>query len=128
MNTSETSLYERVGGEEGINRLVNSFYAKVLVDGNLADFFNNTPVERLKNMQKEFFSVALGGPVDYSGMRLSHAHRGRGIRVEHFKRFVDHLLETLSDFDLTEDERYKIISDINCFVEDIADDSAAPIG
>ena len=114
--------------EEGITRLVDSFYARVLADENLTDFFGNTPIDRLKNMQKEFFSVALGGPIEYSGLSLSHAHQGRGIESIHFRKFVDHLFETLAEFNLTEEDRYQIISDINRFVEDITDDSAAPIG
>lgn len=127
MNTENISLYERVGGEEGIDRLVNIFYARVLADKNLADFFSNTSIDRLKKMQKEFFSVALGGPIEYSDMDLSRAHQGKGIRVKHFRGFVDHLIKTLSEFDLSEDEINQIISEINTYVTDIADDSEAPL-
>ena len=127
MASNKTTLYDRVGGDEGIARLVNSFYARVLDDNELAEFFSNTPIDQLKKMQKEFFTLALGGSVEYSGLSLSHAHQGRGIRTVHFKSFVNHLLETLSEFNLTEEESYQIITDINRYVEDIADDSAAPI-
>lgn len=127
MVSEKLSLYERVGGEAGIERLVNAFYARVLADEKLASFFSNTSMEPLKNMQKEFFSVALGGPIQYSDMDLSRAHQGRGIRVAHFKDFVEHLIKTLSEFDLSEDEVNQIISDINTYVSDIADDSEAPL-
>lgn len=127
MATEITSLYERVGGEEGIERLVNSFYERVLDDEELSGFFKNTHIDRLKKMQKEFFSVALGGPIEYSDMDLTRAHQGRGIRVMHYKRFVDHLIETLSEFDLDENEINEIISEINTYVADIAEDSAAPL-
>ena len=127
MVTENISLYERVGGEEGIDRLVNIFYSKVLADKNLVDFFSNTSIERLKKMQKEFFSVALGGPIEYSDMDLSRAHQGKGIRVMHFKGFVDHLIDTLSEFDISEDEINQVISEINTYVTDIADDSEAPL-
>ena len=127
MTTIKVTLYDRVGGEEGIARLVNSFYAKVLDDKDLVGFFSNTPIDQLKKMQKEFFTLALGGPIEYSGLSLSHAHQGRGIRAVHFKGFVNHLLETLSEFELSEDEQYQIITDINRYVDDIAEDSAAPL-
>ena len=127
MAKENISLYERVGGEPGIARLVNSFYARVLDDKNLADFFSNTHIDRLKNMQKEFFSVALGGPIEYSDMDLTRAHQGRGIRVMHFRGFVDHLIDTLSEFNLDENEINHVIAQINTYVSDIADDSDAPL-
>ena len=127
MDNKNSSLYERVGGEEGISLLVNSFYAKVLDDKELAKFFSSTHIDQLKNMQKEFFSLALGGPSKYSGLDLSHAHQGRAIQTVHFKSFVNHLFDTLSEFELTENERYQIIAEINRYVDDIADDSAAPL-
>ncbi len=127
MSSEKMSLYERVGGEDGIERLVNIFYSKVLADEKLAGFFSNTSIDRLKNMQKEFFSVALGGPIEYSDMDLSRSHQGRGIRVMHFKGFVDHLIETLSEFDLSDDDINQVITEINTYVTDIADDSEAPL-
>jgi len=78
-------------------------------------------MERLKKMQKEFFGIALGGPSEYSDFQLSHAHQGRDIKTSHFSKFVDILFLTLSDYDLTEEERYKIITHINTYVYDIVD-------
>ncbi len=124
---NEKTLYEKVGGEPAIIQLVDSFYDRVLNDKTLVDFFKNTPMHQLKNMQKEFFTIALGGPGEYSGLNLSHAHQGRGINAKHFRAFVGHLLDTLSESNLTEEERYQIISDINHYVEDVTDDSAAPL-
>ena len=124
----DITLYEKIGGENAVLRLVDSFYDRVLADENLSEFFKNTPMQRLKQMQKEFFTIALGGPETYSGLSLSHAHQGKGIYAKHFKAFVDHLLATLSEFNLSEDERYQIISDVNHYVGDVTDDSAAPIG
>jgi len=124
---TEITLYEKIGGEEAVTRMVDAFYHRVLTDKDLAEFFKNTPIQRLKNMQKEFFTIALGGPGEYSGLSLSHAHQGRGIYTKHFQAFVGHLLDTLNELDLTEQERYQIISDVNLFVEDVADDSAASI-
>lgn len=117
------SLYYRIGGAAGVIKLVDSFYDKVLEDESLADFFNDVPMHKLKNMQKEFFSIALGGPSEYSDINLSHAHRGKGIKTAHFSTFVDILFNTLSELDINEDERYLVISQVNTYVDDIVDDT-----
>ena len=125
---NERSLYEKLGGEQAVIKLVDSFYARVLNDELLAEFFKDTPMQQLKNMQKELFTIALGGPGEYSGLNMSRAHQGRGIYARHFKAFVQHLLDTLGEHGLSEEERYQIITEINHYVGDIADDSAAPLG
>jgi hemoglobin len=70
-------------------------------------------------MQKEFFSMALGGPITYSGRPLAHAHHGRGITREHFSHFVNHLLETLRDIGIDEHDADLVIEHINTFANEI---------
>ena len=121
------SLYYRVGGEPAVVELVESFYEKVLADASLRDFFHGVPMAQLKNMQKEFFSIALGGPSEYSDFQLSHAHQGKGINARHFSTFVNILFSTLSEFDLSEEERYQIVTHINTYVDDVVDYSQSVI-
>ena len=115
------SLYYRIGGEPGVVKLVDSFYENVLADDSLRDFFHGVPMAQLKKMQKEFFSIALGGPSEYSDFQLSHAHQGRDINPTHFSTFVNILFSTLSELELSDEERYQIITHINTYVDDIVD-------
>lgn len=92
---SEPTLFERIGGEEGIESLVDAFYERVAADEVLAPFFRHVSMEKLRTMQKEFFSEALGGPLYYSGKPLREVHAGRGIEKEHLRRFTNHLKDTL---------------------------------
>ena len=91
----EGNLYERIGGEAGIERLVRVFYERVLADPELAPFFEHVPLDKLRAMQKEFFSEALGGPLFYSWRSLREVHAGKGIRRDHLRRFTGHLFEAL---------------------------------
>lgn len=122
-----STLYDRVGGKSGIAVLVDSFYEKVLEDDSLRDFFSGVSMDHLKKMQAEFFSIALGGPSEYSDIKLAHAHQGKNINTQHFNRFVGILFSTLSELDMTEEERYRMISKINTFVDDIVEDSQSLI-
>ena len=85
----------------------------------IAPFFEGASMDRLRNMQREFFGAALDGPIRYGGRSLVEVHAGRGIEVRHFARFVEHLLETLKGQGLDEDDVYEIISRVNTYVDQV---------
>lgn len=119
MNTNKPSLYERLGGEDMISALIPAFYVRVLADPELGPFFKHTELEKLHAMQHEFFVMATGGPLQYSGRPLAHSHHGRGITREHFARFTGHLLETLRDMGVTQEETDEVIERINAMTNEI---------
>lgn len=113
------SLFDRIGGEPALDRMVGAFYQRVLADEELRPFFAETSVEKLRAMQREFFAAALGGPVRYTGRRLSEVHSGRGIGPRHLRRFLDHLLVTLWSYDISEQDAYEIVSRLNTYADEI---------
>ena len=113
------SLYEKLGGEAGVESLVVAFYVKVMADPDLSPFFRHTTIEKLHAMQKDFFTMALGGPDQYSGLSLAAAHHGRGIKMQHFSRFVAHLLATLEDLGIETDEAEAVCARINTHANEI---------
>lgn len=113
------SLYERIGGEEAIAQLIPAFYARVLADPELAPFFKHTTLDKLHAMQMQFFAMATGGPVQYTGRPLAHAHHGRGITKHHFGLFSQHLVETLLDVGVTRAEADEVIETINTYANEI---------
>ncbi len=119
MKTNTPSLYERLGGEEMISALIPAFYVRVLADPELGPFFKHTELEKLHAMQREFFVMATGGPIQYSGRPLAHTHHGRGITRHHFGSFTNHLVETLLDMDVTQEEADEVIQRINAMTNEI---------
>lgn len=117
--SNTTSLYERIGGESGIESLVIDFYVRVMADPELAPFFRETPLPKLHVMQREFFAMALGGPIVYTGRSMAHAHHGRGISTRHLKLFVGHLVATLEDLGISESESTEVIERINHYANEI---------
>ena len=113
------TLFDRIGGEQGVKNLVRAFYDRVLKDEELAPFFEDASIDRLFKMQYEFFSAALDGPVTYSGLSVYKAHFGRNIDREHFAKFVNHLIDTLKSFQLTEQEIHALISRVNTYADDV---------
>ncbi len=84
------SLYDRIGGAQGVVNLVDRFYARVIADPDLLPYFDHVALDKLRHMQVEFFTAALDGPLHYTGTPIVHAHQGRGIKRQHFQAFVEH--------------------------------------
>jgi len=126
MTENNTSLYDRIGGAPTIESLIDSFYEKVLADGELKHYFNHAPMDKLRRMQREFFSAATGGPITYSGRPLSEVHRHMAISKREFQRFTEHLLSTLKEVGVTEDDAYEIISHVNLYADEITNDIGDP--
>ena len=119
MSTKTQTLFERIGGEQVIARLIHQFYDRVVADPELEPFFKETSMDKLRRMQRQFFSAALDGPITYTGKPLGHVHHGRGITKHHFALYVGHLLETLQVFEIDEQDVQNIISRINTYADEI---------
>jgi hemoglobin len=119
------TLYEKIGGAETVDKLVATFYKKVLSDPILMPFFKNTSIEVLTNMQKAFFAVALGGPVPDSRSSLLEAHRGRGIESNHLRLFTDRLLETLLEIGIEQRDAEKVHDRIAAYSKEVLGETPA---
>ncbi len=122
MPNNHLTLFERIGGEQMIVEVVDDFYDRVLADPELKPFFTNTSMDKLRRMQREFFSAALDGPITYTGKPLSQVHHGRGITKHHFTLFVNHLLDTLRDRGINDQDITDIISRISTYANEITGD------
>ncbi|MCU0267089.1 MAG: group 1 truncated hemoglobin [Acidimicrobiales bacterium] len=124
MSDSDQSLYDRIGGEATIDRVVDDFYGRVLSDPVLGSYFHDARMERLRRMQKELFTQALGGAPHYSGMDLTDAHRGRGISPAEVSRFTEHLLETLEEVGLAREDIDEVLHHIALLSDDVVGGTA----
>jgi hemoglobin len=95
------TLYEKIGGAPVLTAAVGVFYARVSADPDLAPWFADVDIERLKAHQRAFLAVALGGPDTFTGRSMPAAHAGLGITVEAFDRVLEHLAYTLFDLGLS---------------------------
>src|ERR1700745_2055107 len=91
-----TTIYDRIGGHEAIEVVVEDFYVRVLADDQLSGFFAGTNMNRLKGKQVEFFAAALGGSEPYTGAPMKQVHQGRGITMHHFSLVPGHLADALA--------------------------------
>jgi hemoglobin len=90
-----TSLYEKVGGHDALEVVVEDFYCRVLDDDLLAGFYSGSNMRCVKARQVEFLSSILGGPAPYTGSSMRQVHEGRGITMHHFAMVAAHLADSL---------------------------------
>ncbi len=125
----QVSIYDKIGGHEAIEIVVEDFYVRVLADDQLAGFFAGTNMSRLKGKQAEFFAAALGGPEPYTGAPMKQVHQGRGISMHHFNLVAGHLGDALAAAGVPAETVTEILCAIAPLAPDIAtgETTAAPV-
>jgi hemoglobin len=68
------SLYDLLGGEDTISRVVADFYDRVLAHDVTAKWFTKADPVTLQQHLRAYLAVALGGPEHYSGRSMRNAH------------------------------------------------------
>jgi hemoglobin len=91
------SIYTAIGGEPALAVMVDDFYLRVLADPQLAGFFAEVNMARLKGRQVEFFAAALGGPDYYRGADMRQVHAGLQIGQADFDKLAFHLTAVLAE-------------------------------
>ena len=91
------TLFEQVGGEPAIERAVEGFYRRMLDDPTVAEWFDGIDMSRLKDHQRAFLAVGLGGPELYDGRSMRDAHSALGISDAAYTTAITHLGDELRE-------------------------------
>lgn len=87
---AKKSLYDRIGGETAIVKVVDDFVAKAAADPKVnftrSGMWKATDqaVATLKTQLVTFLGSAFGGPQKYTGRSMKDAHKGMGITQAEF--------------------------------------------
>jgi len=114
------TLYERLGGAEGVRKVVDDFVARAATDPAVnfarkghANAWQASPerVERLKQRLVEYVATLAGGPSEYQyrGEDMVTAHRGMGISNEEFDALAKDLRAALESNNVPEREREELL-------------------
>lgn len=92
---TDDSTYQAFGQREGINKLMKAFVQDLMADDRTRPFFQSVDHQRLVAMLTEQVCQATGGPCEYRGRSMTDAHRGMGVKREHFNALVEVLQRTM---------------------------------
>lgn len=113
------NLYDKLGGKEGIEKVVEIFYKKILADPTVNHFFEHTDMKKQKRHQTLFISYALGGPNQYHGKSMAKAHEGLNLQPKHFTAIVNHLDSALAHYNVSQQDREKVLEKMDSLKDDV---------
>ena len=106
-----TSLYQRLGGANGIARLVDD-----VIDAHLTTpivktrFENIKDLDHAKKMAREFFCAGSGGPETYTGKDMLTAHKGMNISEQEYLAVMDDIVGAMNKHKLDESTKNDVIA------------------
>ncbi|QZX99184.1 truncated hemoglobin [Halobaculum rubrum] len=113
------TLYDRLGGHEGIRAVVDEFYDRLAADEELGPFFEDADMERLRETQTDFLCEAAGGPETYDAAPVREAHLHVPFTPDHIQRAVDLLYESLEAFDVDESDADAVVDAVAAYEADL---------
>ena len=119
MTQAVVALYDRLGGAAAVEAVVGAFYKRVLADDELRGFFANTNMDVQTRQQIKFLTMALGGPTEYKGASMADAHKDMAITEHHFGLVASHLVRTLRDAGVGQEEIDAVVSLVGSLRGDI---------
>lgn len=116
---TEDTLYDRLGGDEGLEAVVGDFYERVLADDDLREYFDDTDMDALRDHQRAFLTMVTGGPTTYDGddMRAAHAHLD--LSAADFEAVAGHLDDALQSAGVSESDRAAVLSAVADLEDDV---------
>ena len=103
----ELSLYDRLGGEQGISSLVDDIITKHLNNPEISESFSYLSedpekMELVKRHLREFLGAGTGGNEQYTGVDVPTAHAGMQISNAQFLAAIDDILLVLNEHDVSD--------------------------
>ena len=116
---SEQTLYDRLGGHDGIRAVVDDFYDRLVADEEIGPFFEGSDMELLRRTQTDFLCEAAGGPETYDAAPIREAHLHVPFTPAHIQRAVELLEESLDAFDVPEDDAETVVEAVAAYESDL---------
>lgn len=94
---ADDSLFLAMGGQAGINRVVEGLLYRIADDERIVHHFAETDILRLQEKLQEQICVETGGPCEYTGDSMVDVHAGFDITEGDFNALVEDLLAAMED-------------------------------
>ena len=122
--TKTRTLYERLGGYDGISAVVDDFASRLFKDPKINQFFiGMSDDSRLgfRQKNKNLLVNATGGPAKVISRPAKITHGGLGITEGDFKVVADHLKEALDKYKVPKREQDEVFAIILSLKPDIVE-------
>lgn len=93
--TPEQTLYDKLGGEDGIETIVSHLVKNIGHDKQVFHYFAEANVGRFKKHLAWHLCDISDGPCDYTGDSMQQIHDGMAINERDFNHLVDLLIDAM---------------------------------
>jgi len=121
---SEKTLYDRLGGYDGITAFTNNLLPRLQGDSQMGRFWQNRGADgiaREKQLLIDYLCSIAGGPVYYTGRDMKLSHEGMKISESDWEIFLGHAGDTMSALNVPEQECNEIVEFVLTLKDDIVD-------
>ena len=120
----QKSLFDRLGGKDGIKAVVDTFVKNVAADKRINKQFAKTTGPRLEHFKAALVDQiceATGGDCKYAGKNMKDAHKGMKITEAQFNALVEDLKMALEEKGVGEGERTDLFALLAPMKDDIVE-------
>ena len=118
---TEKTLYERLGGYDGVSGFVDDLLPRLESDSQLGRFWQNRGDDGVKREQQllvDYLCANAGGPMYYTGRDMKLSHEGMKISESDWSVFLGHAGDTMTALSVPQQE----CDDVVAFVLSLKDD------
>lgn len=121
---SEQTLYQCLGGYDGIAAFASNLLPRLQNDAQLGRFWAHRGadgVAREKQFLIDFLSFNSGGPMVYTGRNMKTTHVGMNISEEDWGVFLGHAGATMNDMQIPADTQENVVGFVLSLKDDIVE-------
>ena len=122
MNT--ITLYERLGGYDGLTAFANDLLPRLQGDTQLGRFWQNRGddgIAREKQLLIDYLCSVTGGPMYYTGRDMKTTHKGMKISENDWSIFLEHAGATMEVLQVPKQECDEVVEFVLSLKEDIVE-------
>lgn len=111
---NQKSLYERLGGEDGITVLVGEIVEAHMQNTHINSYFlplkdRAKDLAIIKKHTVEFFAAGSGGPQKYTGKDMSSAHKGMNISDKDYQHTLEDIMSVLNKNNIDDQSKEEVL-------------------
>lgn len=121
---TQPTLYERLGGYDGITAFANDLLPRLQGDSQLGRFWQNRGndgIAREKQLLVDFLAASAGGPMYYTGRNMKITHEGMNISESDWSIFLGHAGETMKALNVPQQECDDIVGFVLSLKDEIVE-------
>jgi len=121
---NQKTLYERLGGYDGMTGFVNDLLPRLQADSQLGRFWQNRGddgLARERQLLIDFLCASAGGPMYYTGRDMKTSHVGMKVNERDWALFLEHAGGTMKALQVPQQECDEVVDFVLSLKADIVE-------